>query len=268
MTNVDCDNSGSTPFDEVIESIVAAKYHNHRLEQHSNLVCDGIFRNLRDRCPQFASDCQMERVAAWHNVPAPGARGRRVDLFVGETSVDGKFHPNTARICVENKSVITAHRNKTNRLDDLDEVMRGIHRVKPECVLVATVLVGTAQAVLNVPDHVKKMYKNQPERFDSEVRSRLSTGDQSLWTEFEFAVSENRSVDPQKTVDAFRRIPTRPPGHTHALGYDFLMLVPVFIDNVNPPRIERDNPFGIDVDEDYRRMLDTICQAYMARWHL
>ena len=268
MTTAGHDYAGATPFDEVIESILAERYHNHRVEQHSDLVCSGILRDLQGQCPQFASDCQMELVAAWQNVPAPGARGRRMDLFVGESGLEGKLDPNAARICIENKSVITAHRNKTNRLDDLGEVMRGIHRVKPECVLVATVLVGTAQAVLNVPDHVKKLYRNEPSRFDSEVKPRLSTGDESLWTEFEFAVSKNRAVDPQKTIDAFRRIPTRPPGHTHALGYDFMMLVPVFIDNVNPPRIERDNQFGIDVDKEYRRMLDTICQAYVTRWHL
>lgn len=268
MTTADRENTGATPFDDVIESILTTRYHNHRRQEHSNLVSDGVFRDLKNQCPQIASDCQMMRVAARYNVPAPGARGRRVDLFVGESGQDGSLQPNGARVCVENKSVITAHRNKTNRLDDLDEVMRGIHRVKPECVLVATVLIGTAQSVLNVPDHVKKLYKNKSGHFDSKIRPRLSTGDQSLWAEFEFAISKNRAVDPQKTIDAFRGIPTRPPGHTHALGYDFMLLIPVFVDNVNPPRIDRDNQFGIDVDEDYQKMLDTICQAYATRWHL
>ncbi|MBI3024510.1 MAG: hypothetical protein HYY66_02310 [Candidatus Tectomicrobia bacterium] len=169
---------------------------------------------------------------------------------------------------MENKSVITAHRNKTSRLDDLDEVMRSIHRVKPESIIVATVLIGTALTVLNVPDHVKKQYKDRSGLFESAVLPRLSKGDQSLWREFGFAVSQNRENDPQKTFDAFRTLPTRAPGHTHVLGYDFILLVPVFIDNVNPPRIDRDNAFGIDVDKEYQRMLETICRAYEARWHL
>lgn len=155
-----------------------------------------------------------------------------------------------------------------NRLDDLDEVVRGIHRVKPESIMVATVLVGTALTVLNIPDHVKKRYKNRPDLFESKVLPRLSKGDRSLWREFKFAVSQNRENDPQKTVDAFRTLPTRAPGHTHVLGYDFILLVPVFIDNVNPPRVDRKNAFGINVDREYQRMLDTICRAYEARWHL
>jgi len=260
--------SAQNPFDEVIESIRLAGYHKHRGEHHSNLVCSGIFRDLVDHCPQVADDYRSGRIAAWYNVPAPGARGRKVDLFVGEPVQEGQLTPRGARICIENKSVITAHRNKTSRIDDLDEVVRGIHAVKPECVVVATVLIGTALTVLNVPDHVKKRYRKDVDRFASEVLPRLSKGDQSLWREFDFAVSQNRENDPQKTIDAFRRLPTRAPGHTHALGYDFMLLVPVFIDNVNPPRVDRDNAFGISVDDDYRKMLETICHAYVARWHL
>jgi hypothetical protein len=257
----------TNPFADVIEAIRDTGYHNHRLEKHSDLVSVGIFRDLRLRCRQIAADHASGSIAEWYNVPAPGARGRRVDLFVGEPGPRRKLEARGARICVENKSVITAHRNKTNRLDDLDEVVRGVHRVKPECIIVATVLVGTAVKVLNIPDHVKKQYKHEPGRFDREVLPRLSKGDQSLWGEYAFAVSQNRDNDPEKTIEAFRKLPTRAPGHTHALGYDFILLVPVFIDNVNPPRIDR-NAFGIDLDREYRRMLDTICHAYVARWHL
>jgi len=260
--------AAANPFDEVIKAIRTAGYHNHRLEQHSDLVSTGIFRDLMKRCPQIATDYRSGLIARWYNVPAPGARGRRVDLFVGEPGPSGKYSARGARICVENKSVITAHRNKTNRLDDLDEVVRGIHRFKPESIIVATVLVGTAVTVLNVPDHVKKAYKNRVSLFKSRVLPRFSKGDHSLWAEFEFAVSRNRENDPQKTVDAFRTLPTRAPGHTHVLGYDFILLVPVFIDNVNPPRVARKNAFGINVDLEYQRMLETICRAYEARWHL
>ena len=66
---------------------------------------------------------------------------------------------------------------------------------------------------------------------------------------------------------AFRKLPTRSPGHTHVVGYDFVLLVPVFIDNVNPLSVCRENDFGIDIDADYERMLATICRAYEARWH-
>jgi hypothetical protein len=49
------------------------------------------------------------------------------------------------------------------------------------------------------------------------------------------------------------------------------LLVPAFIDNVNAPHIPGpDDPhnLGIDVEKDYQKMLDKICKAFTARWHL
>jgi hypothetical protein len=42
----------------------------------------------------------------------------------------------------------------------------------------------------------------------------------------------------------------------------------VTIDNVNPPSLPRPNSCGIDVDAEYQRMLDQLCAAYKARWHM
>lgn len=81
----------------------------------------------------------------------------------------------------------------------------------------------------------------------------------------------NRLSDSAKTVAKFRQLPTRSPGHTHVVGYDYVLLVPAFIDNVNPPYIPKpDDPrsLGIDVQLEYAAMLDTVCKAYTARWHL
>jgi hypothetical protein len=256
------------PFDDVIDAIRTAGYHNHRLEEHSDLVSEGIFRDLLKRCVKIADDYKTNAIGQWFNVPAPGrVRGRRIDLFVGETSDDGLPHHEKVRIVVENKSVITAHRNKTNRIDDLEEVLGAVHHTKAEAVTVATVMVGTATRVLNIPDHVKKRFADEPLRFEAEVLPRLSLGDQSLWKEFGFAASLNKSDDPRKTIELFRRLPTRPAGQTHITGYDFVLIVPVYIDNVDPPYLCRYNTFGIDVDADYERMLTVICRAYEARWH-
>ena len=104
--------------------------------------------------------------------------------------------------------------------------------------------------------------------FESQVLPRLSSGDESLWKEFPFAVSQNRPSDPAKTVEKFRELPTRPPARTDLVAYDYVLLVPVYIDNVNPPRIARDNNLGIDVDAEYEAMLEQICRAYRARWHV
>jgi len=147
----------------------------------------------------------------------------------------------------------------------LSDVVGVLHQKKPDAILVATVLVGLAENVLNVPDRVKPFM--QPEEFVRRVLPRLSSGDDTLWDEFRHAVSRNRPRDPERTVKKFRELPTRPPGRTDLVAYDYVLLVPVFIDNVYPPRVARDNALGIDVDAEYRTMLDRICKAYTARWH-
>ena len=55
------------------------------------------------------------------------------------------------------------------------------------------------------------------------------------------------------------------------IGYDYVLVVPAFIDNVSEPYIpgpDDPNSLGIGVELEYQRMLDTICKAYTARWHL
>jgi hypothetical protein len=124
---------------------------------------------------------------------------------------------------------------------------------------------------LNVPDRVKPLYRKRLAEFNNKILPRLSSGDQTLWEQFAWAVSINRPGDSTRTVAKFRQLPTRPPGHTHVVGYDYLFLVPAFIDNVNPPYIpEPGDPLslGIDVLHEYNAMLEAICKAYTARWHL
>ena len=45
-------------------------------------------------------------------------------------------------------------------------------------------------------------------------------------------------------------------------AYDYAALIPVLIDNVHPPLVAR------DVHREGRTILDRICEAYTARWHL
>lgn len=259
----------STPFDDVIAGIAKAGYHNHRLEGHSDIVSNGIYRDLLKQCEAIRNDARDGTIREWLNVHAPGARGRKIDLFVGEPHPElGTPDIEQLRICVENKSVVTAHRNRDARFDDLNQTMKVVHGVKQEAVVVATVLVGVAPLVLNIPDDVKKRYKSNLSEFQRSVVPRLSTGDQSLWDEFHSAISKNTPNDPARTVEKFRMLATRPPGRTHVQGYDYLLIVPVHIDNVNPPRLVFDNVLGVDIEADYKQMIDTICKAYTARWHL
>ncbi len=258
----------STPFDLAVESISAARYHNHRLETHSDAVSKGFYKDLLALCEPLRRDVERKVVQVWYNVSAPGDRLRKVDLFLGEPDARGEPDIPKVRIALENKSIITAHRNRTNRFDDLRKVLAAVHSARPEALLVATVMIGLAQRVLNVPDHVHKFYRDREEEFERQVLPRLSSGDASLWDEFDWAVSENSPNDPAKTVELLRTIPTRKPGHTHVPAYDYVLLVPVFIDTVSPPALPRPNPLGIDVDHEYRQMLEQLCSTYTARWHM
>lgn len=258
----------STPFDEAITAIKAAGYHNHRLEGHSDIVSDGIFRDLLASCAAFRADIEAGVVKMWKNVSSPGDRERRVDLFVGEPDADGLPNMAKCRLAVENKSVITAHRNRTNRFDDLKKVVAAIQGERPEALLIATVLIGVAGRFLNIPDQVHKFYRGREDEFDRDVRPRLSSGDETLFEEFGWAISTNRPKEPQKTLELFQSLPTRGSAQTHITAYDSVLLVPVHIDNVNPPTLPRPNALGIDVDADYAAFLERTCNAYTARWHM
>ena len=133
----------------------------------------------------------------------------------------------------------------------------------------ATVMIGVAERVLNVPDRITPFFKDRKtSQFERTVLPRLSSGDSKLWEEFSSAVSANKPEDPARTAAKFRKLAVRLPGHTHVVGYDYVLLVPVYIDNVNPPFIPRPNNLGIDVDREDPAMLTQICKAYRARWHL
>ena len=127
--------------------------------------------------------------------------------------------------------------------------------------LVGTVIVGIAQRYLNVADKI-------PETKRRRALKSFSTGDQTLWSRFPHAISENSPGDPARTAAEFKKLKTRHPARTHENGFDWLLLVPMQIDNVNPPTIPFPNPLGIDVAAEYDRMIEHICKAYTARWHL
>ncbi len=257
-----------TPFDEVIDNIVAEHYHNHRQQIHSDLVSSGIFRDLMQTCPELKSDIDTHVIKQWLNVESPTHRGRKMDLLIGEPDASGNPDLEKVRICIENKSVITAHRNRDARFDDLYEVLQDLHGIKSEIIMGATIMVGMAERVLNIPDGVKSHYKKKPDEFEKIIVRRLSSGDQKLWDEFSEDISENRANDPAQTIKKFQALPTRKIGLTHVKGYDSILFVPVIIDNVNPPSLARKNSLGIDIDAEYQRMLERICSAYRTRWHL
>lgn len=247
-------------FDDILDGIAQNGYHNHRLETHSDIISHRIVADLRAACPSFDSDCQSGAVRIWHKTKGPD--DRTTDLLAGVPNEDGSPNLVEVRLLVEHKSVITAHRNRNARYQDIDRERLSAHHANPRTIVAATVIVGTCEKVLNVPDCVAKFYKAT---FAADIRPRLSTGDEGLWREFNMCVSENKPDDPAKTIELFRRIPVRGAADTHMAALDFLLIAPVAIDNVNPPRLDAN--MGIDAEADYRRMIQHICRLYNLRWH-
>ncbi len=259
----------NTPFDDVIRRISERGYHNHRKAEHSDILCKGIWSDLLSRCTEIRDDHAHGKVGWWLNQPAPDLQKRRADLLVCEIHGSADTPDlSRVRVCLENKSVLTAHRNKGERFRDLDNFRSEVQQRRREAIVLGTVLIGTARRYLNVADQVKKVYRNRPGEFERSVLPRLATGDETLWDDFPLAVSENRADDAEKTLEHFRGLPTRTPNLTHQEGFDYLLLIPVHIDNVNPPRVDRANSLGVDVDKEYLKFLDTVRRGYVARWHV
>lgn len=256
-----------TPYDYIIDDIADAGYHNHRSEAHSDVLCNRLFADLMERCPAVKRDAQRGEIKPWLNVEVPGMN-HKADMMICDTNGPDEPSFERARLCLENKSVITAHgKNRKNRHGNLYEFAKVIQAQRREVIVVGSVLIGTALDYLNVPDKLKPACDLLGINFEREVRHRLSTGDQSLWNINPRARSTNRPADPQKTVDLMLTLPLKPRGHTHEDGFDAVLLAPVFINNVDHPRVDRSSSLGIDVDNDYDAALERICRAYTARFH-
>lgn len=247
-------------FEEILEAIRANGYHNHRKETHSDLISRRIVADLRDACKAFDSDLASGAIRTWEKTKGPD--DRTTDLIAGASKPNGTPDLSDVRLLIENKSVVTAHRNRNARWQDIDRERRSAHSANPKTIVVATLIVGVCERVLNVPDCVAKLHKRT---FQTHVRPRLSTGDQSLWTEFDTCVSVNTADDPAKTIAMFRELLVRKGSDTHLAALDFMLIAPFAIDNVNPPKL--DKTMGIDAEAEYRKMIQHICRLYSLRWH-
>lgn len=264
-----------TPFDGILNNIVRRGYHNHRLDEHSNLMTDQIIGDLARRCKAFARDQASPAFKGWYNVKA--ADNRTTDYIFGPVHPDSprdllgkssRAKPvlTDVRLLIEHKSVVTAHRNRSARFQDIEREMRAIYSHSPKTIIVATVIIGTCLRVLNVPDCVKCDPRYSEAEFEARIVHRLSTGDQSLWDDFRHCVSGNKHHEPLTTVRLFQSLPTREPENANPgmPTMDVVLLIPMAIDNVNPPGLSKID--GIDAILAYDAMLDHICRAYSSRW--
>jgi hypothetical protein len=79
-----------TPFDVIVEQIKKRGFHNQRQQEHSDAIGRGMLKDLRRLCPPLRRDLDSGVIRFWLNRRTPGARGRKVDLLVGETSASGE----------------------------------------------------------------------------------------------------------------------------------------------------------------------------------
>lgn len=255
------------PFDGILREIRETGYHNHRRPTHSDLMTERIIADLTRSCAPIAEDLQCGKVMEWRNVKGPD--GRNTDAIIGPSGKGRSPKLDAVRLLIEHKSVITAHRNRNARQQDIEREIRAAHANNPNTIIVATVLIGTCERVLNVPDGVKaearRLWPEEEEGFNKLVRPRLSTGDQALWKEFEYCISNNQPAAPYNTIKLFRELPLRKVAETYKPGLDFLLLVPVAIDNVNPPRVD-DEFANIHPTTAYEEMIQHICYVYNIRW--
>lgn len=247
-------------FDEIAGEIRRVGYHNHRRENHSDLMSHRMIADLQAKCPKFAADCVSGVIKVWYKTKGPD--DRTTDLLAGVPNSDGAPKMDEVLLLVEHKSVITAHRSRDARYQDIDRERLSAHRANPRTIVAATVLVGTCQRVLNVPDCIAKFSK---ENFVADILGRLSTGDIRLWKDFAACVSNNKPGDPAKTIETFRQLRVRKGADTHVAGLDYLLIAPVEIDNVNPSQLVAN--MGIDPVHEYDSMIRHICRLYSLRWH-
>ncbi len=99
----------STPFDDVVDEIRTRGFHNHRLEEHSSTVSQGILRDLLKICEPFRLDFTGGKIREWLDFPSPGGRARKLDLVVAEPSSD-VAGPDLARLR------LCGHRQSLNTL--------------------------------------------------------------------------------------------------------------------------------------------------------
>ena len=287
---------GSTPFDHHASRVQEQGYHSHRGSNHSNVIGEGILRDLRSASTNLREDLDAGKVGCWINSKIPFHEGTwDADVVIAEPDeltlppeqrpgacpVDGaagipgvKPDGRKLRLVMEHKSIITAHRNRINRFKELASDVEYSNDAGYNVIVAATILIGTAPRVLQVVDGVRKLYKlpgggnrYDEERFDREVGNRLRARDPTIWDQFAGFVSTNRPTDAANTVEYFRRVfPLRSQDRVNQRGMDALMLVPVFYDNVGTARVDRDHPLGADVDGRYADFIGTLSTAYARRW--
>lgn len=182
------------------------------------------------------------------------------------------------RLIMENKSLVTAHRNVYNRTRILADLAEAVRDSPPkDTLLVGTFIVGTADKFLNYETFVRARdvlsHLCSESKFNlEELEELIGTGHEKI-REFvddpvlpEKMISRNKPDEPQKTLDII--VQDVPIKQLSGSGYDGFAIQFCHLNNIDPPRLE-DPLFFKDKNYDavrYENVLNTIAAQYDAKY--
>jgi hypothetical protein len=260
-------NSEFTAFSDLIDFIRNERIHHPRTGVHSDILSKGLLNDLCRVSDVFLNHAEEGEICYKLNMKIEDAsRHHVVDLVIGRPRNKGQLQAKSeqlagdgplcqcvgelveTRIIIENKSLVTAHRNVFNRTRILTDISDFVRNSKhKDAILIGTFLVGTAERFLNYETFVRardvlnRLCKKSSYDFDS-LEKNIGTGSREL-RDFvtnpnlpERMVSVNRTDDPKRTLQSIvGDIPVKTDTKT---GYDALIIQFCHIDNVDPPRLD------------------------------
>jgi len=297
-------------FERVIKRIRNDGVYHPRDQRVSTQLGLEILRDLYFVSPEFREDVNCGRICYGFNLKfekTSTSNSKRTDLAIGVLDESADIPPiltkyledaplipemkmlhittrdrdlmKEVRIAMENKSVITAHRNRNNRSDELVSIADVLSEACPGAILVATVMIGTATEFLNYEvlqraegvlevfcervrggyqlDEIKRLLgRSAPEIADFLNQPRIRKA----------LISTNESQEPFNTMDRMHGV-LKPRENTSQIGYDVLILQFCHIDNIGPARLESPEYFkGIYAQYQYNTALKRLSGLYRERF--
>ncbi len=288
--------SVASAFDDLVDHIIKHKIYNPRPQVISRVLSRGIIKDLikyskhfrehiKEGIAVFRTDLRLTKDGKSHTIDlALGlrkkseSRTKRKPLSIeidGESLIVYNEEPLEFTLFLENKSIITAHRNKRNRTRDLESLASFLPKFGEDPIKAATMIIGTAERYLNVDrlkwaeDALDLLCKERNSDISIEgIRESMGQSDQTLIELLkdekiaELFCSKNKTEDPQKTMETvISEVPLKPDSQE---GFDAIAIQFLSLDNIHTPTLVTPDYFS---DEKYRRyhyneVIDLLAKEY------
>ena len=252
-------------------------YYHPRTAEQSGAFSGIIVRELVNMNGTLATHLRDGTVAYDFDVNvSDGVSEHTTDLVIGSPSskplgirigvpIRARINTSDYRVLIDHKSVVTAHRNRLNRLRDFKELASHANAYNRKAIVGGTLLLGTSRRYLSV-ETVGRVLSARGQRDRTDYwRKRMLKNDKELVAEFEStdAMTENSEVDPGNTFNVFmKELPMR--RSDQEKGFDAFAVIPVLIDNIGPCRLDEASfPHN---EKSYTKFMDDIVRCYDARF--